>query len=157
MSGADAGGELSIRAAQQRVVANKIRQGFGTTDVARELCLLQGEITEFFTAWRHGQTSGAAAELADVAIYLLGLADMVGVDLAEAVAAKLALNEARRYIRRGGVLVKDERRPSVAAGNGTTPAGDGGAGKDRSAGTAALPLFSHTNPQAGTRTEGHRP
>ena len=39
--------------------------------------------------------AAVADELADVAIYLMRLADVVGVDLGEAVAAKLRANEER--------------------------------------------------------------
>ena len=49
-----------------------------------------------------------AEELADIAIFLLSLAEMIGVDLQGAVEAKLAANAARVYRRLpNGVLVKD--------------------------------------------------
>ena len=70
-------------------------------------CLLSGEVAEAFDAWRKARPQ-VAEELADVAIYLLGLAEMAGADLQEAVEAKLAVNEARVYRRLpSGVLVKD--------------------------------------------------
>jgi NTP pyrophosphatase (non-canonical NTP hydrolase) len=48
------------------------REGFNTTDVPLEFCLLHGEIAEAFEAWRTGRED-VGEELADVAIYLLGL------------------------------------------------------------------------------------
>jgi len=48
------------------------RKGFNTTDIPLEFCLLQGEIAEAFDAWRKGRAD-VGEELADVAIYLLGL------------------------------------------------------------------------------------
>ncbi len=59
---------------------NKVAKGFNTTDVPLEFCLLQGEMAEAFDAWRKGRDH-LGEELADVAIYLLSLAEMTGVDL----------------------------------------------------------------------------
>ncbi len=49
-------------------------------------------------AWAKGWPQ-VAEELADTAIFLLGLAEMLGADLQEAVEAKFAKNEARVYRR----------------------------------------------------------
>jgi NTP pyrophosphatase (non-canonical NTP hydrolase) len=96
----------TIREAQARAWSNKLAKRFSTTDVPLEFCLLTGEIGEAFSAWRKGRPS-LGDELADVAIFLLGLAEMTGVDLQEAVEAKLAVNEARVYERLpNGTLVK---------------------------------------------------
>jgi NTP pyrophosphatase (non-canonical NTP hydrolase) len=47
-------------------------------------------------------------ELADVAIYLLGLAEMTGVDLQGEIEAKMTKNASRVYLRlSNGALVKD--------------------------------------------------
>ena len=96
---------LRLRQVQKLVWDNKRRKGFNTTDVPYEFCLLQGEVAELFEAWRKKEPVGH--ELADVAIYLLGLAEMLGVDLELAISEKMAVNEQRRYLRIGGVLSKD--------------------------------------------------
>lgn len=96
---------MEFRAAQQLAWKNKKRKGFNTTNVPLELCLLQGEIAEFFAAWRRGEP-GHGEELADIAIYLLGLAEMVGVDLDDQVERKILRNDRRVYVRQNGVLVK---------------------------------------------------
>lgn len=102
--------ELDIRAAQRLAWQNKIDKGFSTTDVPLEFCLLQGEMAEAFDAWRKGGP-GVAGELADVAIYLLGLAEMLGVDLQDAVGAKLAANAVRTYEPLpNGTLIKSAPR-----------------------------------------------
>lgn len=76
------------------------------TDVPLEFCLLQGEVAEAFDAWRKGRTD-AGEELADVAIYLFGLAEMTGIDLDGAIEAKLARNAERVYrALPNGVLAK---------------------------------------------------
>lgn len=94
------------RNAQARAWANKLAKGFNTTDVPMEFGLLVEEIGEAFSAWRKGGAD-LGSELADVAIFLLGLAQMTGVDLAAEIEAKLAVNEARTYARLpNGTLVK---------------------------------------------------
>jgi NTP pyrophosphatase (non-canonical NTP hydrolase) len=87
-----------MRSAQQDAWQNKRDKGFNTTDVPLEFCLLNGEVAEAFDAWRKGRHD-VAEELADIAIYLLSLAEMIGVDLQEAVEAKLAVNKTRTYRR----------------------------------------------------------
>ena len=78
------------------------------TDVPLEFCLLQGEVAEAFDAWRKGKPD-LGGELADIAIFLLGLAQMTGHDLAAEVEAKLTLVEERTYVRLpDGTPVKDD-------------------------------------------------
>src|SRR5216683_7699948 len=91
-----AGGMVDIRSAQKLAWDNKTAKGFNTTDVPLEFCLLSGEVAEAFDAWRTGSPQ-VAEELADTAIFILSLAEMIGADLQEAVEAKLAANEARVY------------------------------------------------------------
>jgi NTP pyrophosphatase (non-canonical NTP hydrolase) len=94
--------------AQARAGANKVAKGFNTTNVPMEFGLLVEEVGEAFSAWRKGRP-GLGAELADVAVFLLGLAQMTGIDLAAEVQAKLTLNEARAYAPLpNGTLVKQE-------------------------------------------------
>ena len=103
---------MDLRTAQQLAWKNKQRKGFNTVDVPLEVCLLQGEIAEFFEAWRRGLPD-IGEELADVAIYLLGLAEMVDVNLDEQVQWKLAKNEQRVYTAgHSGTMVKVVPRPA---------------------------------------------
>lgn len=97
---------MDIRSAQELAWENKLAKGFNTTDVALEFCLLNGEIAEAFDAWRKGR-GDLAEELADAALFLMGLAQMVGADLQGAIEAKIAKNAARTYQRLpNGALVK---------------------------------------------------
>ena len=97
---------MDIRSAQKLAWDNKTAKGFNTTDVPMEFCLLHGEIAEAFDAWRKGRQD-VGEELADGAIYLLGLAEMIGVDLQDEIEAKMARNASRVYRRLpNGVLVK---------------------------------------------------
>ena len=103
--------KLDIRSAQGLAWANKVAKSFNTTDVPLEFCLLQGEMAEAFDAWRKGRAD-VGEELADVAIYLLSLAEMLRIDLQDAVAAKLAKNAARAYQPLpNGAWAKSEPRP----------------------------------------------
>jgi NTP pyrophosphatase (non-canonical NTP hydrolase) len=97
-----------IRAAQDRAWANKLAKGFNTSDIPMEFGLLYEEIAEAFSAWRKGR-SDLGGELADVGIFLLSLAEMTGIDLAAEMEKKLAVNEARAYVRLpNGTHVKAE-------------------------------------------------
>ncbi|GAB3416856.1 nucleoside triphosphate pyrophosphohydrolase family protein [Flindersiella endophytica] len=101
---------MDVEAAQRTAWANKLAKGFNTTDVPMEFCYLQGEITEAFEAWRH-QPPELGEELADVAIYVLSLAEMTGVDLSAEIERKLAKNAARVYERDERTGVLREARP----------------------------------------------
>jgi NTP pyrophosphatase (non-canonical NTP hydrolase) len=97
---------MQIRTAQKLAWENKVAKGFNTTDVPLEFCLLQGEIAEAFDAWRKGRED-VGEELADVAIYLLSLAEMTGIDLQDQFEAKMVKNAARVYQHLpNGVLTK---------------------------------------------------
>lgn len=86
---------------------NKVTKGFNITNVPLEFCLLSGEVAEAFDAWRK-LGSNVGDELADVQIFLLGLAEMLGVDLQAAVEAKMKTNKGRSHRKLGnGTLVKD--------------------------------------------------
>lgn len=89
-----------MRSAQKSAWENKLEKGFNTTDVPLEFCLLVAEIGEAIDAWRKDRRA-MAEELADVAIFLFGLAEMTGTDLQDAVEAKMAVNQARTYKRVG--------------------------------------------------------
>ena len=97
---------MEIREAQKHAWANKIDKGFNTTDTALEFGLLTAEIGEAFTAWRK-RLPDLGEELADVAIYLMALAEMNGIDLDSEVEHKLDKNISRTYERTAdGVLVR---------------------------------------------------
>ena len=75
---------------------NKLAKGFNVDDVALEFGLLTAEVSEAFTAWRK-RLPDFGEELADVLIYLAGLAEMTGIDLGTEVERKLAKNVTRSY------------------------------------------------------------
>ncbi|MGI9001598.1 MAG: hypothetical protein ACR2GH_08010 [Pseudonocardia sp.] len=87
---------MEIRDAQQRAWDNKIAKGFNTTDVTLEFGLLTAEVGEAFTAWRK-RLPDFGEELADVALYLMSLAEMNGIELDIEIERKIAKNEQRVY------------------------------------------------------------
>ena len=103
---------MELREMQQKVYENKLKHHFNVSDVPLEFCLLEGEISEAFEAWvkKH---DNLGEELADTAIYLLGLSQIVGIDLQDEVEKKMKINENREYVMVNGVLVKKGSRDDV--------------------------------------------
>lgn len=87
---------MKISDVQAEVWANKIRQGFNVTDVPTEFCLTMTELGEAFDAW-HKSPATLGEELADVLLFVAGLAEMNGIDLQEQVVRKLERNRGRAY------------------------------------------------------------
>lgn len=92
------GAALDIRDAQKRAWDNKVDKGFNTTDVALEFGLLTAEVGEAFTAWRKRKPD-FGEELADIALYVMALAEMNGIDLDEEIDSKIHKNVRRTYVR----------------------------------------------------------
>ncbi|HEY0937548.1 MAG TPA: hypothetical protein VGD91_27890 [Trebonia sp.] len=107
---------MDIRSGQKLAWENKVAKGFNTTNVPLEFCLLQGEVAEAFDAWRK-ESDNLGEELADVALFLFGLAEMTGRDLQAEVEAKLERNAARVYGRLpNGTLVKAAGEDKIGPG-----------------------------------------
>ena len=87
---------------QKRIYENKKDKVWNVTSIEKELCLLQGELAEFYEAYRK-QLPTVGEELADVAIYLLGIAEIIQVDLGEEVERKTRINALRQYADINGV------------------------------------------------------
>lgn len=102
----------TIEEMQNQVWDNKIKHGFDTTNVDREFCLLYGEVGEAYEAFikKH---DNLGEELADVAIYLMGLASMVNLNLQEEIEKKMKINAQREYVMVNGVLVKKGSRDDI--------------------------------------------
>lgn len=94
---------------QKDVYKNKVDHGFNITDVNMEFCHLYGEVGEAYAAYRK-KLPDLGEELADVAIYLLGLAEILGVDLEDEVLRKVQINQNRRYVAENGVLRRVEEQ-----------------------------------------------
>ena len=94
---------MDIRVIQKVIYQNKVEKGFNTTDINKEFCLLYGEVSEAYEAWRKHE-SNIGEELADVAIYLLGLSEILGIDLEKEIESKIEVNKNRKYESIDGVI-----------------------------------------------------
>ena len=104
---------MEISTAQRLVWQNKLAKGFNTTDVAKEFMFLVEEVGEAHGAYRK-EKPDFGEELADVAAFLFGVAEMTGVDLDREVQAKIEKNTQREYrTLRNGTRVKDDSRPDA--------------------------------------------
>ena len=99
----------STREVQKQIYQNKVNHGFIVTDVNLEFCLMMGEVGEAHKAWRE-KDAGLGSELADVAIYLLGIAEINGIDLGEEIERKMQINARRVYKQVNGQWVKAEKQ-----------------------------------------------
>ncbi|HEX8084609.1 MAG TPA: MazG-like family protein [Solirubrobacteraceae bacterium] len=68
-----------------------------TINLAASLAIEAAELLECFQWRAEGDPDAVADELADVVLYAAQLANVSGIDLGEAVAAKLARNEMRTW------------------------------------------------------------
>ena len=96
---------MSLKDLQKEVVANKKRHHFNVTDMNEEFCHLYGEVAEAFEAYRK-KRSDLGEELADVAIYLLGLSEILGIELQDEIEKKMKKNEKRVYKKIDGVTTR---------------------------------------------------
>ena len=96
---------MDLRDTQKAVYQNKLNKGFNVTDVNKEFCLLYGEVGEAYEAWRKKQDD-VGEELADIAIYLLGLSEILGIDLESEIEKKVEKNIGREYKVVDGVLIR---------------------------------------------------
>jgi len=87
---------VDLKKLQKEVMENKVRHGFNTTDVALEFCRAHEELSEAFSKHNRGQ-EGVAEELADVAIFLLGMCEILGYDLEQELTKKVEINKKRVY------------------------------------------------------------
>ncbi len=96
---------MDMKEIQNNIWQNKINKGFNTTDVNKEFCLLYGEVSEAYEAFKK-KKDDLGEELADVAIYLMGLSEMLGYDLETEIVNKVEKNEKRVYKNIDGVNVR---------------------------------------------------
>ena len=90
---------------QKAIYANKVAKGFNVTDIPMEFTYLYGEVGEAFESWRK-KKDNLGEELADVAIYLLGMAEILGIDLETEILQKMEKNTKRVYEHHDGVSVR---------------------------------------------------
>ena len=93
---------------QKEIIENKKRHGFNTTDINMEFCLAYGELGEAYIAYVKKQDD-VGEELADAAIYILGISELLGIDLGKEIENKIEKNKQRVYKKNSkGDLIKEE-------------------------------------------------
>ncbi len=98
---------IDLKKMQRDIMDNKRKQGFNTTNVDTEFLLAYGEVAEAYNAWRL-QKSDLGEEIADVAIYLLGISEILDIDLEKEIYKKVEKNSHRRYNVSNGVATRIE-------------------------------------------------
>ena len=96
---------MGLKELQKKIYQNKVNKGFNTTDISKEFCLLYGEVGEAYEAYRKKKPD-LNEELADIAIYLLGISEILGFDLEKEIENKVKINEKRVYKKINGVNVR---------------------------------------------------
>lgn len=96
---------IDLKQLQKRVYENKIAKGFNVTDIYKEFCYTYGELSEACEAYMKNKED-LGEELADVVIYLLGLSEILGINLEEEILNKMEKNEKRQYIQKDGVPIR---------------------------------------------------
>lgn len=89
---------MNIPEIQKQIMQNKTDHGFNVSDVGQEFLYLYGEASEAYSAYsRKKPREELGSELADTAIYLLGIAEMLHFDLEQEILNKMAINKRRIY------------------------------------------------------------
>ncbi|MCF7833722.1 MAG: hypothetical protein K9L98_00485 [Candidatus Pacebacteria bacterium] len=89
---------IDLKELQKAVKRNKEEKGFNTNDVSLEFCRAHEELSEAFSKYNKGQ-DGVGEELADVAIFLLGMSEILEVDLEKELVRKIEINKNRKYTK----------------------------------------------------------
>lgn len=87
---------IDLQQLQKDVYQNKLDKGFNTTDIAQEFCRAHEELSEAFKKYNQDE-EGVGEELADVAIFLLGISEIMGFDLQDELLKKIEKNKKRKY------------------------------------------------------------
>ena len=95
---------INTKKAQKEVYQNKVNHGFNLTDINMEFCLLNAEVGEAYMAWLKRKDDTGE----ELAIYLLGIAEILGIDLGKEIEKKIEKNKKRVYVKNAkGVLIKE--------------------------------------------------
>lgn len=98
---------VDLKKLQKEVYQNKINHGFNVTDLNLEFCYAFEELGEAHTAWIR-KYDDLGEEIADVLIYLLGISQILNIDLEKELIKKIEKNSKRIYKNVNGVLTKVE-------------------------------------------------
>lgn len=94
--------ELTIKQLQKKILENKAKKGFNTTDLSKEFLYLTEELGEAVRAFRKDDKDELAEEIIDVVIYCLGILEMLDKDGYQELLKKMEKNEKRKYHSKTG-------------------------------------------------------
>lgn len=94
---------LDLKKLQKEIYKNKLAKGFNVKDVNMEFSYITEELGELIHAYRK-DLPDIGEEIADIAIYLIGLSEILGLDFEEELEKKVAKNNHRVYKRKDGKL-----------------------------------------------------
>ncbi len=96
---------VDLKLLQKEIYQNKIEKWFNVKDISMEFCLTHEELSEAYRAY-YRKLPDLWEELADVAIYLLWLAEILGINLEKEILQKIEKNKNRVYKKINWVLTK---------------------------------------------------
>ena len=105
---------IDLKKMQKDVYQNKIDKGWNVTDINKEFCLTYGEVSEAYEAWRK-KKDDVGEELDDIVIYILGISEILSLNLEGEILKKVEKNKHREYKIIDGVntRVKDYNENDV--------------------------------------------
>ena len=96
---------IDLKKLQKEIYDNKVAKGFNISDFNFEFGLTYGELAEAFNAYRK-KLPDLGEELADVVIYLFGLAAILNIDIENEILKKVEKNKKREYQKINGVNIR---------------------------------------------------
>ena len=97
---------IDLAELQNRIYRNKINKGFNVTDINVEFLNIIKEVAEAIEA--HEQNlDNLNEELADIIIFVLGIAAILKIDIESELKQKVDIIEQRRYYQLNGRCVKE--------------------------------------------------
>ena len=99
---------IDLDTVQKEVIENKKNHGW-EVKIPDEFCYLYGEVAEAYDAYIKNKDD-LGLELADVAIYLMSIAETLGFSLSDEILKKMEINRHRKYIKVDGKTIKIDDR-----------------------------------------------
>lgn len=96
---------VDLEELQKQVYQNKLDKKFNVTDISMEFALTYGELSEAYEAWWKNK-GNVGEEIADVMIYLLGLCEILNINLEKELLNKIEINKNRVYKNIDGIVTK---------------------------------------------------
>ena len=107
------GQKMDIEEMQKQIYQNKIDKGFDIRDckenIYKQFNFISGEVAEAFEAYHKGLGT-VGEELADVAIYIMGLCEILNISLKDEIEKKMEINKNRVYKNVNGAMIKEEKK-----------------------------------------------